>query len=95
MAKIILSEPIKIMAIVLTVVYFLFVRKKLCREMIRGEIYGWIIICVGYFVLKFYSQISLPSVGYFCRMSISPYHPFLEMNKMNHPYIDIKHYGQT
>ena len=70
MAKIILSEPIKIMAIVLSVVYFLFIRKKLCRDIIKGEIYGWIIICVGYCILKIYSEISLPSVGYFCRMSV-------------------------
>ena len=70
MPNILLSEVGKIMVIVLTVSYSLFLRKRLDKDMIRGEIFGWIIICVGYFVLKFYSQISLPSVGSFCKASV-------------------------
>ena len=91
MAKILLSELFKIMAIILTVVYFLFLRKKLCRDMIRGEICGWIIICIGYFVLKIYSQINLPSVGHFCRVSISTHWARISVNGWDYSRKEVYH----
>ena len=70
MAGLMLLKLLKIGLIITAALSFYFSNKKLNKQKIVGEVAGYIFIFIVYFVLKFYSQLNLPSIDDFCRITI-------------------------